>query len=153
MKTTTQIFLLLITSSISTMAHAASCDQLRDDIQIASNLLNKAQEAKSFNDAKRLMNNAKSAISEVAEDSRSCPCMDAANLFDDAAAKIRRASDADGIGRFNEYGRQGVEIFGAAIDALNNCPESQKNPQGQQSLGNESSQSPQGVEDPQGREQ
>lgn len=80
------------------------------------------------------MNSARSAINVVAEDFRNCPCVNDANLLDDASTKIRRASDADGIGRFNEYTRQGVELFSAAIDALNACPESQKEQPLQQNI-------------------
>src|SRR5690606_32979238 len=126
-----------IIGSFSIMAHAASCDQLRADIKTASDLLNKAQQASRFDDAKRGIKKAGTAINTLAEESRSCPCLDAANLSDDADAKIRRASDTDAIGRFNEYSKQGVELYATAIDALNACPESlQQNPPGDESLQN-----------------
>src|SRR5690606_12371688 len=135
MQITTQIFLAFIIGSFSIMAHAASCDQLRADIKTASDLLNKAQQASRFDDAKRGIKKAGTAINTLAEDSRSCPCIDAANLFDDAAAKIRRASDTDAIGRSTGYSEPGGEIDGAAIGALNACPESlQEKPPGDESL-------------------
>ncbi len=121
--------LLLTIASFPVIVHAASCDKLRSNINNASDLLNKAQQAKSFNDAKRGMNSAKYAMNDVAEDARSCPCAEAADLFDDAATKIRLARDADATGRFNDYVKQGIERFGAAIDALNACPASQQKSQ------------------------
>lgn len=118
--------LFVIASSFPAMVYAASCDKLREDIKTASDLLNKAQQATNFTDARQVMNNAKYVINEVAEDSRTCPCVEAGDLFDNAATKIRRASDADTVGKFNDYGEQGVKTFGAAIDALNSCPASQE---------------------------
>ncbi|CAG0996672.1 hypothetical protein MTYP_02599 [Methylophilaceae bacterium] len=138
MKKITPLLLVLIAGSFPLMVHAASCDKLREDIDTASGLLNKSQQAKSFDEARRVMNSARHAINEIAEDARDCPCFDAANLFDDAATRVRRASDADAVGRFNDFGRQGVEMYGAAIEALNACPESRKSPQGQQSQDNSS---------------
>lgn len=122
MKITTRIFLAFAVGSFSMGVHAA-CDQLRENIGVASELLNKTQQASRFDEARRGMKQAGSAIGTVADDARDCPCPDAANLFDDAAAKVRRASDADGVGRFNVFTKQGVEFYGAAIDALNACPE------------------------------
>ncbi|MDP2248197.1 MAG: hypothetical protein Q8J65_08705 [Nitrosomonadales bacterium] len=128
MRKITQLLLIMMTSSLPAMTYAASCDNLREDIKTASDYLNSSQQAKSLDDAKRMMNKAKYAINEIANDARECPCLDAANLFDDAATKIRRASDADVAGRFNDFVKQGVELYGAGIDALNSCPESQQNP-------------------------
>jgi len=125
MKILLPIFLLML-SNISFAAQPA-CDELRADIETASELLNKAQEASSFDNARQVMDNAKYSINQIAEDARSCPCNDAAALFDAAATKLRRASDADSVGKFNQYSSKGIENYGAAIDALNNCPASQQN--------------------------
>jgi hypothetical protein len=138
--------LFMVAGSFPILTHAASCDQLRDHINNASGLLNKAQQAKSFDDAKRGMNNAKYAINEVAEDARSCPCVEAADLFDGAATKIRRASDADVVGKYNDFVRLGVEGYGAAIDALNACPASQQNPDAPKN--SESGEAPESVSNP-----
>lgn len=120
--------LLLITGFVPAMVHGASCDQLEGNMQTAADLLNKAQEAKTFEDAKRGMNKAKYAINEIADSARSCPCAEAANMFDSAASKISRGSNADVTGRFNHYVRQGIAGFQEAIDALNACPASQPPP-------------------------
>lgn len=129
MKSLVSLVLMCTVAGASTIVHAGSCDKLRDDIEITSGLINRAQEAKSFNDAKRAMHSAKFAMNQIAEDARDCPCMDAADLFDDAATKISRASDADVVGRYNDFSKQGVQLYGAAIDALNSCIASQKSPQ------------------------
>ena len=134
--------LLLIVGFFPLMAHAASCDQLRDEMQTAADLLNKAQEAKTFEDAKRGMHKAKYAINEVADSARSCPCVEAAELFDSAASKISRGSNADVTGRFNYYVRQGIEGFQQAIEALNACSASQ------QPVNQQNPESPQNPSDP-----
>lgn len=124
MKTTIQLLLLLAASGFAATAHAAACGELRADIKTASDLLNKAQQAELFENAKREIKKAGATMNTLAEDARSCPCPDAAALFDEAAGKMHRASVADGIGRFNEFSKQGVERYAAAIDALNACPQS-----------------------------
>lgn len=119
--------LLLMGLYLPMAGNAASCDQqLRDDVDAASQLLNKAQEAKTFDDAKRGMHLAKYAINKVADTARTCPCEEAGTLFDAAATKIGRASTADVSGRFNHYARQGITEYAGAVEMLNACPASQE---------------------------
>lgn len=142
--------LLLVAGFMPALVHGASCDQFEGNMQTAADLLNKAQEAKTFDDAKRGMSKAKYAINEVADAARTCPCAEAADLFDSAASKISRGSIADVSGRFNHYVRQGIAGFQEAIEALNACPASPANQPVPASVENsESSQS----ESPQNREQ
>jgi len=125
MKTT--MLLLLLAFCLPMTGHAASCDQqLRDDVDAASQLLNKAQEAKTFDDAKRGMHLAKYAINKAADTARTCPCDEAGALFDSAATKIGRASNADVSGRFNHFAKQGIEEYAGAVELLNACPASQE---------------------------
>jgi len=120
------MLVLLLVGSIPAAAAEASCDAIRGDLKTAADLLNGASLANNFNDAKRAMEKGKSAVKAVAEDARACPCTDAADQFDNAASKFRRASIAGSVGEYNEYTRQGVKEYGVAIDALNNCPASQQ---------------------------
>lgn len=119
---------LLLISSFPAVAAEASCNALREDLKTAADLLNSASLANNFNDAKRAMEKSKYGINAVAADARACPCIDAADQFDKAATKFRRASIAGSVGEYNEYSRQGVKEYGTAIGALNSCPASQQQP-------------------------
>ena len=123
------ILALLMVSSFPAGAGEASCNTLRENLKTADNLLNSASLANNFNDAKRAMDKSKSAVNAVAADARACPCVEAANQFEKAATKFRRAGIAASVGEYNKYTRQGVKEYGAAINGLNNCPASQQTEQ------------------------
>ena len=119
---------LLLISSFPAVAAEASCSALREDLKTAANLLNSASLANNFNDAKRAMEKGKYAVNAEAGDAQACPGEDAAEQGQKPTSRFQREIDAGSVGEYNEYSRQGVKEYGAAIDALNSCQASQQQP-------------------------